>query len=104
MTEQLLQANRARIINLRETEIGPDTVIVDRRTKFGNPYRLGVNVDDPELVIANYRHWLWRSIQTGAITIEELAWLHGKELACWCHPAPCHAHVLASAATWAANQ
>ena len=29
--------------------------------------------------------------------------LHGKPLACWCAPLPCHGQVLARAAAWAAS-
>ena len=32
-----------------------------------------------------------------------LAALHGKPLACWCAPLPCHGQVLARAAAWAAS-
>ncbi len=53
--------------------------------------------------IARYRTDLWRRIRAGEIALEELAALDGCWLACWCHPEPCHGHVLARAAAWAAQ-
>ena len=37
------------------------------------------------------------------MSLEELASLHGKTLACHCAPLPCHGEVLARAAAWAAS-
>ena len=80
-----------------------NTVLIDRRTKWGNPYRLGVD-GDRDTVIALYRAELWRRIRAGKIDLKELADLDGMWLACWCDPLPCHGHVLARAARWAAGQ
>ncbi len=78
-----------------------NTVLVDRRTRWGNPFRIGPDGSRAR-VIAQYRTDLWRRIRGGIITMEELAELHGKRLACWCDPLPCHGHVIARAAAWAA--
>ena len=77
-----------------------NTVLVDRRTKWGNPWRAGHDGSRAE-VIARYRADLWRRIRAGEVALEELAALDGCWLACWCDPEPCHAHVLARAAEWA---
>ena len=78
------------------------TVRIDRRTKWGNKFRIGP--DEPrDEVIARYRADLWQRIRAGEIGLEELAALHGKRLACWCAPLPCHGQVLARAAAWAAS-
>ena len=77
-----------------------NTVLIDRRTRWGNPFRLGVD-GDREQVIARYRADLWRRIRAGEIALEELAELDGCWLACWCEPLPCHGDVLARAAAWA---
>ena len=79
-----------------------NTVLVDRRTKWGNPFRIGPGQDAAQAV-ARYRADLWRRIRAGEIALEELAELDGRWLACWCDPLPCHGHVLARAAAWAAN-
>ena len=78
-----------------------NTVLIDRRTRWGNPYRIGPDGSRAR-VIAQYRTDLWRRIRLRLVTMEELAELHGKRLACWCDPLPCHGHVLARAAAWAA--
>ena len=79
-----------------------NTVLIDRRTKWGNPFHIGRDGSREE-AIARYRADLWRRIQAGEVTLEELAELHGCWLACWCEPLPCHGDVLARAAEWAAR-
>ena len=79
-----------------------DTVLIDRRTRWGNPFRIFPGQDRGQ-AIARYRTDLWRRIRAGEIALEELAALDGCWLACWCHPEPCHGHVLARAAAWAAQ-
>ena len=80
-----------------------NTVLIDRRTEWGNPYRLGRD-GDRDTVIALYRADLWKRIRDGRIDLAELAALDGMWLACWCDPLPCHGHVLARAARWAAER
>ncbi len=78
-------------------------VLIDRRTPWGNPFRIGPGQDRARAT-ARYRADLWRRIRAGEIDLEALAALHGRRLACWCAPLPCHGHVLARAAAWAARQ
>ena len=80
-----------------------NTVLIDRRTKWRNPFRLGAD-GDREQVIALYRADLWRRIRAGEVSLEELAELDGCWLACWCEPLPCHGDVLARAAAWASER
>ena len=77
-----------------------DTVRIDRKTRWGNPFAVGRD-GDREQVIERYRAWLWQRIDTGEVALADLAALDGKQLACWCHPLPCHGDVLARAASWA---
>ena len=80
-----------------------NTVLVDRRTRWGNPFRIGPDGSREE-VIARYRADLWRRIRSREIAIEELADLASCWLACWCYPENnCHGEVLARAAAWAAG-
>ena len=79
-----------------------NTVLVDRRTKWGNRFKVGVD-GDREQVIALYRAELWQRIRSGDIALAVLAELDGCWLACWCDPLPCHAHVLTRAAAWASD-
>ena len=78
-------------------------VRIDRRTEWGNEFVIGRDGTRHE-VIALYRAELWRRIREGEVSLEELAALHGKTLACHCAPLPCHGEVLARAAAWAAAQ
>lgn len=101
MEATLQKPIRVQLKRTKGWRIPPNTVIVDRRTKWGNPFRLqklsdfgnGAKVP-PELAracaVANYRNYvddtLWKEIQ---------AELRGKNLACWCPPHhQCHADVL----------
>ena len=79
-----------------------NTVLIDRRTKWGNPYLVTSRLTHAEAV-ARYRVHLWQRIRAGEVSLEELAELHGCWLACWCEPLPCHGDVLARAAEWASG-
>ena len=83
-------------------QVVDNTVLIDRRTKWGNPFRIGPACSR-EQAIALYRGDLWRRIRAGEIALEELAALDGWWLACWCEPLPCHGDVLAKAAEWASR-
>ena len=81
-----------------------NTVLVDRRTKWGNPFRIGPG-QDADRAVARYRVHLWQRIRAGEVSLEDLAELHGCWLACWCVGShACHAEVLARAAEWASDE
>ena len=73
----------------------PNTMKVDRSTPYGNPFKLGDNVDGFPLetieeVVDAYRQWA-----KGRIHLPNWQKLKGRNLACWCKPGePCHADVL----------
>ena len=79
------------VINLRHeprlreefeyAQVVNNTVLVDRRSKWGNPWRVGRDGTREE-VIARYRADLWRRIRSGEIALDELAALDGCWLAC----------------------
>ena len=83
-------------------QVVDNTVLIDRRTRWGNPFRIGPACSR-EQAIARYRADLWRRIRAGEVSLEELAELDGCWLACWCEPLPCHGDVLARAAEWASG-
>ena len=87
----------ARVVHLRDAP--PDAIRIDRRTAWGNPFQIGPDGTREE-VIAKYRDDLWKRIGAGGIDLDELASLHGKDLACHCAPLPCHGDALAEAAAW----
>jgi len=86
---------------LEYTQVHHNTALIDRRTKWGNPFKVGRD-GTREQVVARYRADLWRRLRAGEVALEDLAQLDGMWLACWCDPLPCHGHVLARAAVWAA--
>lgn len=64
-------------------------VRIDRRSVWGNPFRIGTD-GDRATVIDRYRAYLLASPQL----LARLPELRGKLLGCWCHPEPCHGCVL----------
>jgi len=80
--------------HLKDPERPLDAVLVDRRTKWGNPFRVGdahptragyvLRADD---VLALHRA-LWDTPEKRQMMRDEL---RGKDLACWCAPEACHA-------------
>lgn len=97
----------------------PDAVIVDRRSKWGNPFKvldyLDVYDDSYDrargVVVDAFRDWLngnpWAAgsspdwEERRQAILGSLSDLSGKDLACWCpledqhgKPVPCHADVL----------
>lgn len=81
----------------------PDVVLIDRKTKWGNPYKMK-SEKDRDGVILKYREYMVRQIDLGIITLEELAGLHGKYLVCHCKPKPCHGDVLKELSLWAVKK
>lgn len=83
------------------------TMYVGRPSRWGNPWRAGLNHDDlssnfsltREEAVSMFRQ-MWTTFSVSAIE-QDLAPLRGRDLACWCplsYPdgtiVPCHADVL----------
>lgn len=88
-----------RVWNKRKGADSPPSgaVLVDRTTRFGNPFRLPK--DARSWPVERQRQHLadtfgvylrQRPALVGAIRAE----LAGKHLVCWCSPLPCHADIL----------
>jgi len=75
-----------RVLNKRADKITEGAVYIGRPSKWGNPFKIGVD-GNRETVIELYR----RYIQTTNLDFSELK---GKDLVCWCSPLPCHGDVL----------
>lgn len=71
----------------------PDAVRIDRATKWGNPFKIGIDGTRDE-VIAKYREYILGRPDL----LADLPELKGKALACWCAPKACHGDVLAELA------
>lgn len=74
-------------------------VYIGRGSKWGNPFKIGED-GDRETVIAKYRQWLFKQIQSGAFVKEDFEKLSGKRLGCFCKPKPCHGDVIVNAYKW----
>jgi len=77
----------------------PGSVYVGRPTKWGNPFVIGKDGSRSE-VIKKYEAW----IHERGMEAEIRETLRGKVLACWCHPLPCHADILARIANSPSQQ
>jgi hypothetical protein len=71
----------------------PGVIVVSRPSRWGNPFRVGVDGDAADCVAAYRRALLAGDL---AITVDDVRHeLAGRDLACWCRPgSPCHADVL----------
>jgi hypothetical protein len=63
----------------------PYDVLIDRTTRWGNPYRLGR--DGPRAVVIKKHREL---LSTRTDLLADLHELQGKRLGCWCAPMDCH--------------
>jgi Domain of unknown function (DUF4326) len=79
----------------RGWRLPPEALYVGRPTRWGNPYRVGVDVASRAEAVERYRGWLGTP---GAPSVEEVRQhLAGRDLCCWCPlDEPCHADVLLS--------
>jgi len=70
----------------------PNSIYVGRPTRWGNPFKEGVDGDLAE-VIAKYRVWLEDKLKVDPTFLEPLR--DKGSLACWCPlNKPCHGDVL----------
>ena len=80
-----------------------DAVYIGRGSMWGNPFVIGRDGDRDE-VCEKYEAMLASQIDSGSISIQDLAALHGKDLVCFCAPKRCHGDTLIIAAEWAAKK
>lgn len=92
-----------RLLNIRDLpKIGvwpADIRRIDRRSPFGNPFRIGAIYTlpsgdrrlDRETALALYRIDLTRKLVADPTFLEPL---RGHRLACWCTPERCHGEII----------
>lgn len=81
---------RARVVHCKRE---PYDVLIDRTTKWGNPYPVPKGYDrvaDPERILERYEE----HVRSRPDLVEALPELRGKVLGCWCAPQRCHGDVL----------
>jgi len=94
---------RVQLSRRRGARKPPNTRVVARPSKWGNPWRVGSTVTtedgvevevDRELAVDLYRRYLPHAIAAPGSDLD-VATLRGKNLACWCPlDEPCHVDVL----------
>lgn len=82
------------------------TFRIDRRSRWGNPYKpesfrsksIEFNKDaQRELAVMAFERFFVTDPSASAVWMRENIWrLRGKHLCCWCVPNLCHGHVLAT--------
>jgi hypothetical protein len=92
---------RIRLSRAKGWRMPPNTVKVDRSTKWGNPWPVGewgpLDRKAPDAIgaVGLFRAMMDDpGMREAAGYPNDLAPLSGKNLACWCGPGPCHADVL----------
>jgi hypothetical protein len=83
----------ATIHNLRSERMVPGDIRIDRRTEFGNEFRIGPDGDRAE-VVAKFEV-SERARLTDPERRKKVAGMHGRRLFCWCAPDLCHGNVYA---------
>lgn len=80
-----------KVWNKRDPSTPKDAIYVGRPSKWGNPFKIGVD-GDRRVVVELYKLHLAEIVRNEGQ--QALAELRGKDLVCWCAPLPCHADVL----------
>lgn len=84
-----------KVLNKRNDKIPPEAILVDRSTKWGNPFKIGSPYKGHKMTreesLAEYANWLDGMVHNGRLDPDEL---RGKDLVCWDAPLPCHADIL----------
>src|SRR5262245_56540203 len=89
---------RIQLKRVKGWRMPPNTVKVDRATRWGNPFKIGTKsangtvIHDAKQAFRLYVEFARRNRKLAIAARQEL---RGKNLACWCKPGnPCHADVL----------
>lgn len=87
--------NMTELVNLHEHDRDGVTLI-DRSTKFGNPYRIKQDGGDytRHESVEKYREWFYNKIENDPDFKQAVEDLEGETLGCWCTPKACHGDVI----------
>lgn len=81
-----------RVCNLSWDNFPVDAVYIGRPSEWGNPFSIPKD-GNRNTVIKKYREWIYSPAQK-ELFARVRSELKGKDLVCWCSPAPCHGDVL----------
>lgn len=79
-----------KVIHIRDAHMHDNVVLIDRTTKYGNPYVVGKD-GSRQQVYELYKNYLLTNKDLCDTVYKEL---RGKTLACWCKPKKCHGDVI----------
>lgn len=71
-----------------------DVVRIDRRSPFGNPFKIGVHGTRKEVMAMYRRHFYVRMLTGDFEFVRKIQKLKGKKLGCWRTPLPCHGEII----------
>ncbi len=91
------------VLNKHKSGIPAGAVYIGRGSMWGNPFVIGKH-GDRDAVCEKHEQYLENQVNTGQVSLEQLAALHGKDLVCFCAPLRCHGHTLEKVAAWAVRQ
>lgn len=74
-----------KVLNKHEVGIPPSAVYVGRGSRWGNPFRIGVDGDRYDVI---------ERFEQEILPTLDVTPLRGRDLVCFCAPKPCHADSL----------
>ncbi len=77
------------VLNKHKAGVPTGAVYIGRGSKWGNPFRIGAD-GDRAAVITKHEAWLRDQHELLRLLDE----LRGRDLVCFCAPAPCHGDLL----------
>lgn len=93
-SETTATPRRVRLRRTKGWRKPPNTVVVARPSKWGNPFPVKYKGGELGAVIL-YKQWLLGTPEGGRVLTEARTELRGKNLACWCREdLACHADLL----------
>lgn len=87
----MAEQNTIEVLNRRDFpgKLPPNTILVDRKTMWGNPFHVGIDGTRDD-VCDLYERWLPQQAELMA----KIGTLAGRHLMCHCAPERCHALTL----------
>lgn len=82
-----------KVLNKYKDKIPEDSVYIGRGSLWGNPYPM-IKKEDRSYVVEEYQKYLDEQISKETILPEEIRYLDGRDLVCFCAPLPCHGDIL----------
>lgn len=70
--------------------------MIDRNTKFGNPFRLKKDGGEytREESVRKYKQWFKKKMKSDPEFKQSVENLRGETLGCWCKPKDCHGDII----------